>query len=127
MSEIQEIVLTEEQQKQATKIFEDKENYESNMEVIVEFRGERYRVDFSQYSEEYQMMPRSIKKQMVLDDLKQNFKKQKEKSKLTKNQTVQDNKRQSVVERLREKLRRKNPFRTDVQKRNNSLEPITED
>lgn len=99
---------------EASKMFAEKDNYESNMEVIVEFRGARYRVDFSRYSEEYRLMPRSLKKQIVLDDLKKAYGEEIAESKKTNVQKQTDGKRQSAVERLREKLMRKNPFRTDV-------------
>ncbi len=99
---------------EADAAFANKQEYESNMEVIVEYRNQKYRVDFSKMSEEYQLMPYAIKKWMVLEDLKKTYGEQKAESKKTAEQQKQNSARQSIVDRLREKLMRKDPFRKDV-------------
>lgn len=83
---------------------------ESNMIVIVEFEDKKYRVDFGKYSEEYQMMPRHIKKLMVLEELRKERDEKRGMQQKTRNEAKQANSKQSMVERLRAKLQQKNPF-----------------
>lgn len=104
---------------------------EDNMVVIVPFdmedgRGvQRYRVDFEKNSEEYQMMPREIKKVIVLRELTQKRdemvaqrRREEEYKRLlqrlapdTYNQQQQQEKKEGMIARLRAKLFAKNPVK----------------
>jgi hypothetical protein len=102
---------------------EDKE-CESNNIVIVEYRGIKYRIDFSK-EDELVLLPRQLKKSIALADIKQTVdaeEKEKERQeaadlKLKKqdprfhNAMVQDSKRQGIIERLRAKLYKTNPIK----------------
>lgn len=103
---------------------EDRET-EDNMIVIVEYQGTRYRVDFTKYNDEYQMMPRALKKIIVLEDIQKHKAQEaadreaiaQRVAELTKqnpsymNTQKQNETKQGTVARLREKLRMKNPVK----------------
>lgn len=105
----------------------DFEERECNMVVVVEYRGIKYRVDFEKY-DELKLLPRSIKKAVALEDIKQyvdardiEIEKQrvaqeqlKKKEPAYVNQQKQSAARSGIVQRLREKLLKKNPLRKDV-------------
>lgn len=89
----------------------DEVEREDNMVVIVPYKGERYRVDFSQYNDDYQVLPRELKRIIVLEDLKQRFGEEERVQNMTVQQREQDSKIHGIRERLRAKLQAKNPFK----------------
>lgn len=117
------------------KKFKEEDECESNQIVIVEYRGKRYRVDFSKEGEELQLLPRQLKKVVALEDI-QDFVEQEEldqyqyqqkKRDLAKlnsrryNQVMQRERRDSVVDRMREKLKVMNPLKyKDVETRSSA-------
>lgn len=107
----------------------DEDEREENMVVIVEVRGKRYRVDFGKYDEDYQQMPRCIKKQLAIEDIEESLKAEEEaaaqlqlekdrvealQSAASKNLQKQEAKKGDIRDRLRAMLLRKNPLRKDV-------------
>lgn len=107
---------------------DDDDETEDNMVVIVEYRGKKYRVDFNREGPELKLMPRHLKKIVALDDIKTTVDKEeaakeeqvRAEEELKKshpayvNQLKQDERRSTLVERLRAKLLKKNPLRKDV-------------
>lgn len=98
---------------------EDRE-VEDNMVVKVEYQGKTYRVDFSRESEQYQLMPRHIKKMIALEDIRksvgaetveEDFKKLAKIDANRCNKIMQNAKRDTLIERLRMKLWKKNPVK----------------
>lgn len=98
------------------------------MVVVVEYRGTKYRVDFEREGPELKLLPRHLKKTIALEDIKKTVdKEEEEKAKEERaalalqkenpayaNQIKQDEKRMTMVDRLRAKLLKKNPLRKDV-------------
>lgn len=103
----------------------DEQESENNMVVIVEYKGKKYRVDFSKEPEDYQLLPRALKKEIALEDIRESvdadeqrqIKVENDVKELAKvnpkryNQMVQSQKRASTIDRLREKLRLINPLK----------------
>lgn len=107
---------------------DDEAEREDNMVVVVEHEGIRYRVDFSRYGTEYQLMPRAVKKEIALEDIKltvaeKQQQEEKERALMEQyekhhanrlNQIKQEDRKMGMVERMRAKLLKKNPLRKDV-------------
>lgn len=103
----------------------DDDEDESNMVVIIPYRGVNYRIDFSREGEDLMKMPRHAKKMIALEDIKKTVEKEdkakedelKEAEKLKKdhpslaNQIKQDERKCGIVDRLRAKLLKKNPIK----------------
>ena len=106
----------------------EEEEREDNMVVLVEYRGITYKVDFTKESEDYQLLPRQLKKMIALEDIQQHVdaeeasevKAEDELRQLAKsnskqyNRMMQNEKQMGIVERLRTKLMLRNPLRKDI-------------
>lgn len=106
----------------------DEAEREDNMVVVVEVQGKKYRVDFTRNSEEYQLLPRGIKKAIAKEQIEEMLAAENNRvaqleadiDKLKKlapeqyNRATQQDKKEGIVARLRKKLLAKNPLRKDV-------------